>query len=187
MTAQEHERGTLPPLHTLTERQRYGLHCVHCGTQLAPDSAVELGIRYSGDGTARTAWYPRACRRCCAQRATPDIDTMRATAQRLLDPAADLPTTDEVDTLILAYRGMLMELIPAVEDAANRRPDGDVTRSDAEAGLREARVRLEYGPRSSALPALVAHGQRLARAVVCLTRHLGWLEAAADGAQGARS
>ncbi|WP_175409710.1 hypothetical protein [Streptomyces sp. TRM64462] len=68
MSAAEHETTALPQPHTLTEMQRYGLHCVHCGGQMAPGGAVELGTQHNDDPIlGRVAWYPRACTGCTAR------------------------------------------------------------------------------------------------------------------------
>lgn len=69
MSEAERETTQLPLPHTLTERQRYGLHCVHCATQLTPGNAVELGTQYDTDPLlGRIAWYPRACKPCQSPR-----------------------------------------------------------------------------------------------------------------------
>lgn len=102
-----------------------------------------------------------------------DVETMRATTARLLGDDAELPSEAELNDLVMLCRGHLMLLIPEVEKAACRRPAGD-TGAAARAGVGEARRRLDAvaeGP----LPRQVAHGQRLARSVVCLLGHLAAL------------
>ncbi|WP_149184757.1 hypothetical protein [Streptomyces sp. TRM49041] len=60
----------LPSPALLTELQRYGVSCVHCGVMLTMGAAVELGTRYHEVDavTGRTAWYPRSCQDCHTER-----------------------------------------------------------------------------------------------------------------------
>ncbi|WP_240106515.1 DUF6415 family natural product biosynthesis protein [Streptomyces sp. MUM 203J] len=101
---------------------------------------------------------------------------MASAAKGLLSEDTDVPSPEEVQRLSLAYRGDLMVLIPAVQRAVVRLPKGAASGVRALAGVGEARARLDYAP-SSALPAQIAHAQRLARAVLCLIRHLDHLAA----------
>ncbi|WP_228974248.1 DUF6415 family natural product biosynthesis protein [Streptomyces sp. DH12] len=100
-----------------------------------------------------------------------DTETMRDVARRLLDPHAEVPTEDAAETLALTCRGMLMLLIPAVEDASHRLTVDAPPRVLADAGVFEARARLGHQP-GGGLPARIAHAQRLARSVLCLLDHL---------------
>ncbi|HZF92092.1 DUF6415 family natural product biosynthesis protein [Streptomyces sp.] len=103
--------------------------------------------------------------------ATPlDVEAMRTAARRLLVEDAELPSDDELDTLTLQLRGHLMLAIPVVEALAARLPEDDVPRACAHAGIGEARMRLGLEPRQ-ALPARIAHAQRLARSVNALCDH----------------
>ncbi|MGY1583806.1 DUF6415 family natural product biosynthesis protein [Streptomyces sp. MN13] len=95
---------------------------------------------------------------------------MRTAARRLLTEDAELPSDEELDTLTLQLRGHLMLAIPAVEALADRLPQDDVSRACAHAGVMEARTRLSLEPRQ-ALPARIAHAQRLARSVNALCDH----------------
>ncbi|WP_406331493.1 DUF6415 family natural product biosynthesis protein [Streptomyces sp. NBC_00203] len=96
---------------------------------------------------------------------------MRALTAQVLDEDAELPTAEVLDDLTLLYRGHLMLLIPKVEKAAGGRPESDVAKTGALAGVREARTRLNLVP-DRPLPRQVAHAQRLARSVDCLLDHL---------------
>ncbi|MER5397568.1 DUF6415 family natural product biosynthesis protein [Streptomyces sp. NPDC002599] len=106
-----------------------------------------------------------------------DLETMRNTARRLLAEDAELPTSEELETLTLTLRGHMMLLVPEVEIAAGRLPEDDVPRACALACIGEARMRLgtEPGP---TLPAAVAHAQRLARSVNALCDHVVNLDGA---------
>ncbi|WP_435210747.1 DUF6415 family natural product biosynthesis protein [Streptomyces sp. bgisy034] len=106
-----------------------------------------------------------------AERAPVDLETMRATALRLLAENAEPPTPDELETLTLTLRGMIMLAIPEVEISAGRLPEDDVPRACALACVGEARMRLNLEP-GRPLPAGIAHAQRLARSVNALCDHL---------------
>ncbi|MER6349755.1 DUF6415 family natural product biosynthesis protein [Streptomyces sp. NPDC001595] len=95
---------------------------------------------------------------------------MRAGTRRLLAKDAELPTEEELGTLTLRLRGHLMLAIPVVEALAAGLPEDDVPRACAHAGVMEARTRLSLEPRQ-ALPARIAHAQRLARSVNALCDH----------------
>ena len=99
-----------------------------------------------------------------------DVDTMRASARRLLADDAEPPTVEELETLTLQLRGHIMVAIPEVETAASRLPTDDVPRACALACAGEARMRLGLEP-GRTLPAGIAHAQRLARSVNALVDH----------------
>ncbi|GGX94790.1 DUF6415 family natural product biosynthesis protein [Streptomyces anandii] len=99
-----------------------------------------------------------------------DVETMRACARRLLADDAELPTVEELETLTLQLRGHVMLAVPEVEMAAGALPRDDVPRACALACVGEARMRLNLEP-GHALPAQVAHAQRLARSVNALCDH----------------
>jgi hypothetical protein len=99
-----------------------------------------------------------------------DVTVTRKAARRLLAEDAELPTDGELDTLILQLRGHAMLAIPVVEALAARFPEDDVPGACALVGVGEARSRLGLGPRH-ALPARIAHAQRLARSVNALCDH----------------
>lgn len=99
-----------------------------------------------------------------------DLETMRAAVRRLLAEDAELPTVEELQTLILQLRGHIMLLIPEVEKATGGLPEDDVPRACALACIGEARMRLNLEPGRS-LPAGIAHAQRLARSVNALIDH----------------
>jgi hypothetical protein len=100
-----------------------------------------------------------------------DIETMRASAHRLLAEDAELPSAEELETLTLSLRGMIMLAVPEVETAAGRLPRDAVPRACALACVGEARMRLDLEP-GHGLPAGIAHAQRLARSVNALCDHL---------------
>lgn len=99
-----------------------------------------------------------------------DVGTMRETAARLLAEDAELPTLDDLVTLILLLRGMIMVAIPEIEIATGKLPKDDVPRACALACIREARMRLWLEPGGN-LPQQVAHAQKLARSVRALADH----------------
>ncbi|MFF0591954.1 DUF6415 family natural product biosynthesis protein [Streptomyces antibioticus] len=100
-----------------------------------------------------------------------DLDTMRASARRLLAEDAEPPRQEELETLTLTLRGHMMLLIPAVEDAARKFPRDDIPATCARACVGEARMRLGLEPRNG-LPAGIAHAQRLSRSVNALCDHV---------------
>jgi hypothetical protein len=99
-----------------------------------------------------------------------DVDLMRASAARLLDKDAELPSAAELETLTLLLRGHIMLVIPEVEEAAAKLPEGDIPRACALACVGEARMRLRMEAGGN-LPQQVAHVQRLARSVRSLADH----------------
>ncbi|MFM9537923.1 DUF6415 family natural product biosynthesis protein [Streptomyces turgidiscabies] len=100
-----------------------------------------------------------------------DVPTMRETAARLLAEDAELPSLEELETLTLLLRGMIMLAIPEVEQKTAGLPEDDVPRACALACVGEARMRLRLEPGNQTLPAGVAHAQRLARSVRALSDH----------------
>ncbi|MEV6791229.1 DUF6415 family natural product biosynthesis protein [Streptomyces sp. NPDC051320] len=100
-----------------------------------------------------------------------DILTMRATAAEALADDADIPTLDHLQTLTWMLRGHLALLIPEVAVLACERPQDDVWRAAAQAGLGEARRRLEV-TQGGQLPVVLRHAQHLARSVNALCTHL---------------
>lgn len=100
-----------------------------------------------------------------------DLQTMRETATRLLSEDAELPSTQELETLTLLLRGMIMLAIPEIEKATGKLPEDDVPRACALACVGEARMRLRLEPSNGTFPAGVAHAQRLARSVRALADH----------------
>jgi len=104
----------------------------------------------------------------------PDLETMRITVNRLLDPDAVAealpPAADELDTLTLQLRGHLQLLMPEVEQAAQRLSKESIPRYCARACLGEARMKLALEPQPG-LSAGVAHARRLARVLNALCDH----------------
>ncbi|GAA4016068.1 DUF6415 family natural product biosynthesis protein [Streptomyces plumbiresistens] len=100
-----------------------------------------------------------------------DLETMRESARRLLGDDAELPTTEELETLTLLLRGHMMLLIPAVEDATRGLSEDSIPRACALACVGEARMRLGLEP-GQTLPAGIAHAQRLSRSVNALCDHV---------------
>ncbi len=106
----------------------------------------------------------------------PDLATMRDTAQRVLDPDSGPdalpPAADELDPLIAQLRGHLGLLMPEVERAAGRLPEGSVTRYGALACVEEARGKLRAPELSLAAPSgSVLYARRLARVLGALCEH----------------
>lgn len=112
----------------------------------------------------------------------PDLETMRTTVNRLLDPDAVAealpPGAAELDTLTLALRGHLELLIPEVERAAGPRPK-DVQTYCALACVGEARRKLGITP-GPVLESRVAHARKLARSLNALADHYERLAGAAS-------
>ncbi|MBV7697726.1 DUF6415 family natural product biosynthesis protein [Streptomyces sp. TRM70350] len=99
-----------------------------------------------------------------------DIQTMRATAHRLLADDAEPPSHEELEALTLQLRGHLMLAVPEVETATLAAPADAGIRVAASACIGEARHLLGVEPGRS-LPAGIAHAQGLARSVHALCRH----------------
>ncbi|MBQ1090646.1 DUF6415 family natural product biosynthesis protein [Streptomyces sp. B93] len=100
-----------------------------------------------------------------------DVETMRATARRLLADTAEPPSPEDLETLTLQLRGHIMVAIPEVEAARHRLPKDDIPGACALACVGEARLRLGTTPHNDTLPARIAHAQRLARIVNALCDH----------------
>ncbi|WP_250301148.1 DUF6415 family natural product biosynthesis protein [Streptomyces sp. NBC_01387] len=107
-----------------------------------------------------------------------DLETMRAVADRLL-ALEEAPSTDDLLTLVMMLRGFLALLIPEVRALAAGRPVDDVWRAAAQAGIGEARRRLNHTTGHRA-PVLLAEAQRLSRSVLALCTHLENLEACGE-------
>ncbi|MER5844596.1 DUF6415 family natural product biosynthesis protein [Streptomyces prasinus] len=104
-----------------------------------------------------------------------DITTVRATVSRLLADDAELPTEDELETLLLQLRGNLMLLIPEVETTAAKLPKGDPVGHCARACIGEARMKLSVEPPES-FPRRVGYAQKLARVLRALADHFDTLD-----------
>ena len=104
-----------------------------------------------------------------------DIETMRDTVNRLLDPdaAPDAfpPAGDELQTLTATVRGHIAVLAPEVEEAARTKlKPGTVRKYTVLQCAWEARGRLDAEP-SSKSGGAVAHARRLARSLNALCDH----------------
>jgi hypothetical protein len=99
-----------------------------------------------------------------------DVELMHETAARLLAEDAELPSLEEIETLTLRLRGMIMVAIPEIEILAGKAPKDDIPATCARACIGEARMRLRLEPGGN-LPQQVAHAQRLARSVRALADH----------------
>ncbi|WP_406359349.1 DUF6415 family natural product biosynthesis protein [Streptomyces sp. NBC_00715] len=100
----------------------------------------------------------------------PDIATMRSSARRFLTEDAFLPSSLELETLMLQLRGHMQLLIPDVEQLIARLPHDDVPRYCALACVGEARRKLGIA-RHFGLDAGIAHARRLARSLNALCDH----------------
>ncbi|WP_215456317.1 DUF6415 family natural product biosynthesis protein [Streptomyces sp. ATCC 21386] len=99
-----------------------------------------------------------------------DIETIKSAAQDVITNGAKIEDVDELETIILLLRGMIMLLIPEVEADLARYAKSNTAAVGARAGVQEARIRAHAVPGSS-IPELVGHAQRLARGVLALIRH----------------
>ncbi|MEU1596226.1 DUF6415 family natural product biosynthesis protein [Streptomyces sp. NPDC005708] len=112
----------------------------------------------------------------------PDLVTMRAAVDRLLDPdavpVALPPAPDELEALTLQLRGHLDLLMPTVDELAARLGKNSIPRYCALACVGEARLRLKEQP-STALGGDLAHARRLARVLNALCDHFEALAQAA--------
>ncbi|MDX2544225.1 DUF6415 family natural product biosynthesis protein [Streptomyces sp. WI04-05B] len=100
-----------------------------------------------------------------------DVETMRASAYRLLAPDAELPSVDELHTLMLTLKGHLALIIPEVGRVASaRRGDDTLARVDARMAIsetcRKLRIKPNLGPSSH-----VAYARRLSRSLNALCDH----------------
>ncbi|MFF8019826.1 DUF6415 family natural product biosynthesis protein [Streptomyces sp. NPDC007896] len=107
------------------------------------------------------------------EQAPPDIETMRATVGRLLDPDSVPgvlpPSADEVATLTATLRGHMELLAPEVERMAVRLHRDSIPRYCALACVGEARGRLKTGPQPA--PSELVYARRLARSLNALCDH----------------
>ncbi|WP_327695732.1 DUF6415 family natural product biosynthesis protein [Streptomyces sp. NBC_00459] len=100
-----------------------------------------------------------------------DVETMRASAYRLLATDAAVPSVEELHTLMLMLKGHLALIIPELGRAASaRRGDDTLTRADARMAISETcrKVRIKPGP---ALSAHIAYARRLSRSLNALCDH----------------
>lgn len=101
----------------------------------------------------------------------PDIETMRETVNRLLDPDAvpeALPLSrEELETLTATVRGHIQLLAPEVEQAARKLKAGSVQRYTVLSSVWEALSRLEAEP-SPRYGGPAGYARRLARALNAL-------------------
>lgn len=111
----------------------------------------------------------------------PGIETMRASARRLLAGDAIQPTAGELDALTLVLRGHMEALAPEVEQAAGRLPKDDIPRYCALACVGEARGKLRARPGPGAGGA-VAYAYKLARSLNALVDHWETLHGVRPGA-----
>ncbi|MFF8383266.1 hypothetical protein [Streptomyces kanasensis] len=85
--------GGVPPVRRVTERQRRGADCVHCGVVLTPRTAVDLGRHdYKPDDWVdyHLSWWPRSCR-SCHHRRTPHEGGPLMTDGKHAGPPSDKP------------------------------------------------------------------------------------------------
>jgi hypothetical protein len=100
-----------------------------------------------------------------------DVETMRASASRLLAPDAGVPSVEELHTLMLMLKGHLALIIPEVGRAASaRRGDDTLTRVDARMAISETCRKLRIKP-SPGLSAHLAYARRLSRSLNALCNH----------------
>jgi len=99
-----------------------------------------------------------------------DIAAMRQDAAELLDESAPLIRYDDVKKAEQRYRENLTQLIPELEVAAVRWPEGDAPAKVARAGIGEARRRLTE-IEAVGLAGEVRRIRRLARSIVSLCDH----------------
>ncbi|MGX5214501.1 DUF6415 family natural product biosynthesis protein [Streptomyces violaceus] len=101
-----------------------------------------------------------------------DLETMRASADRLLGSNAEVLSPERLETLTLQLRGHLMLAVPEVESAVLALSEESVARVCALFCVGEARLRLSAQPgRSLSARGRTAHAQRLARSVRTLCDH----------------
>jgi hypothetical protein len=107
-------------------------------------------------------------------RIPPDIATMRAVVDELLDPDAAPgvlpPAPADLETLTRQLRGHIALLLPEVEQAAKRLPRGSIPRYCLLACAGEARGRLRETP-SPRFNGPVGYARRLARSLGALCDH----------------
>jgi hypothetical protein len=117
-----------------------------------------------------------------------DIETMRDTVYRLLDPDSDPqafpPTGDELQTLTATVRGHLELLLPDVEEAARKLKPGSIPTYTLLQCVWDARSRMEAEP-SSKTGGPVAYARRLARSLNALCDHYERLTGSETAVQAA--
>ncbi|WP_241826857.1 DUF6415 family natural product biosynthesis protein [Streptomyces graminilatus] len=101
-----------------------------------------------------------------------DIETMRASARRLLAPAdAVVPSMQELETLTLLLKGHMALIIPELGRAASSRcGDDTLKRADARVSISETCRKLRIEP-SPALSAQLGYARRLSRCLNVLCDH----------------
>lgn len=100
-----------------------------------------------------------------------DIETMRASASRLLAPDAEAPSVQELETLTLTLKGHLALIIPELGRAASgRRDDDDMPRVCARMAIAETCRKVRIEPRPG-LSSHIAYARRLSRSLNALCRH----------------
>ncbi|MFF2852970.1 DUF6415 family natural product biosynthesis protein [Streptomyces sp. NPDC058001] len=113
---------------------------------------------------------PGGCRDDRSATSPLDTTVMLALADAVLCEAADSPTRRELDILRAQLRGALMQLVPAVEDAARASHHAGLpVRAILCVGETRGRLGLTPGP---SLSSEVKLTQSLARSVRALTGHL---------------
>lgn len=100
-----------------------------------------------------------------------DIETMREEAARLLAEQAEQLSDRDLETLRIQLRGHAALLVPAVQQAATRRPETDSARHSALACVVTAQMDLRLG-RGDSLLVRVSVAQKLAHSVRTLCYHL---------------
>ena len=99
-----------------------------------------------------------------------DVETIKSSAQDVISDGAKIEDSDELETIIILLRGMIMVLIPEVENDVAQYPKNHCPAIGARAGIQEARNKSHVIPGSS-IPQLIGHAQKLARCVLALIRH----------------
>ena len=99
-----------------------------------------------------------------------DVATIRESAEDVITNGAQMEDPDEVETIILLLRGMIMLLVPEVEVAMSKHPKNHIPAICARACIGEAQMRLRLGSGSN-LAVMISTAQRLARSVRALADH----------------
>ncbi|MGW1713176.1 DUF6415 family natural product biosynthesis protein [Streptomyces sp. NPDC002156] len=100
-----------------------------------------------------------------------DMETMRASARRVLAPDAAAPSAQELETLALLLTGHLALIIPELERvAAGQGDDDDMPRVCARMAISESRRKLGITP-GPTLSAHLAYARRLSRSLNALCDH----------------
>lgn len=111
---------------------------------------------------------------------SPDIATMRATVERVLDPdaAPDVlpPAGEELDMLITLLRSQLEVIVPEVQDSLSLLSKNDVHRYCMLGCIGEARQKLRIGLNGASHEVRVALARKLARSVDALCNHYEHLQ-----------